>query len=303
MELRQLEYFVAVAEEANFTRAAKRVHVAQPGVSAQVRLLEHELGQALFDRSGRKVRVTKAGAAVLPYARAALDAVAGARFAVDELAGLMAGKVAVGMVISCSLPDLPELLAEFHQRHPGIEITLSEANSDVLLEALRNKQLDLALVGLASAPPQPIKTQVVRDEALVAAVSKEDVLAVRTSVTLLALKDRPLISLSAGTGLRAALDRGCAISGFRPQIAFEATNLNVLAQLAGRGLGVAILPESVAQTHAKIIHALAISRPRLRGRLELAWNPEEPISPAARALIAYARKRFPAQRVIVGFTV
>lgn len=214
MELRQLEYFVAVAEEANFTRAAKRVHVAQPGVSAQVRLLEHELGQALFDRSGRQVRLTKAGAAVLPYARAALDAVAGARFAIDDLTGLMAGKVAVGMVISCSLPDLPELLAEFHQRHPGIEITLSEANSDVLLEALRNKRLDLALVGLASAPPQPIKTQVVRDEALVAAVSKEDVLALRTSVTLLALRDRPLISLSAGTGLRAALDRGLRHRGF-----------------------------------------------------------------------------------------
>ena len=296
MELRQLEYFVAVAEEANFTRAAKRVHVAQPGVSAQVRLLEHELGQALFDRSGRQVRLTKAGAAVLPYARAALDAVAGARFAIDDLTGLMAGKVAVGMVISCSLPDLPELLAEFHQRHPGIEITLSEANSDVLLEALRNKRLDLALVGLASAPPQPIKMQVVRDEALVAAVSKEDVLALRTSVTLPALRDRPLISLSAGTGLRAALDRGCAIAGFRPQIAFEATNLNVLAQLAGRGLGVAILPESVAHTHSTIIHALPISRPQLRGRLELAWNPEEPTSPAARALIAYARERFPAQR-------
>ena len=296
MELRQLEYFVAVAEEANFTRAAKRVHVAQPGVSAQVRLLEHELGQVLFDRSGRQVRLTKAGAAVLPYARAALDAVTGARFAVDELAGLMAGKVAVGMVISCSLPDLPELLAEFHQRQPGIEITLSEANSDVLLEALSSKRLDLALVGLATPPPKQIETQVVRDEALVAAVSKEDALAVRTSVTLLTLRDRPLISLSAGTGLRPALDRACAISGFRPQIAFEATNLNVLAQLAGRGLGVAILPESVAQTHAKIIHALPISRPSLRGRLELAWNPEEPISPAARALIAHARSRFAAQR-------
>ena len=233
---------------------------------------------------------------MLPYARAALDAVTGARFAVDELAGLTVGKVAAGMVISCSLPDLPELLAEFHQRHPGIEITLSEANSDVLLEALSSKRLDLALVGLATPPPKQIETQVVRDEALVAAVSKEDALAVRTSVTLLALRDRALISLSAGTGLRAALDRGCAIAGFRPQIAFEATNLNLLAQLASRGLGVAILPESVAHTHSKIIHALPISCPQLRGRLELAWNSEEPISPAARALIAHARSRFAAQR-------
>ncbi len=92
MELHQLQYFVAVAEEASFTRAATRVHVAQPGVSAQVRRLESELGQQLLDRSGRSVRLTEAGSAVLPFARAALDAVANARLAVDELAAWSAGR-------------------------------------------------------------------------------------------------------------------------------------------------------------------------------------------------------------------
>ncbi|HEX6445096.1 MAG TPA: LysR family transcriptional regulator, partial [Streptosporangiales bacterium] len=89
MELRQLRYLVTVAEEANFTRAAARLHVAQPGVSAQVRRLERELGQELLDRSGRTVRLTEVGEAVLPYARAALSAVDGARRAVDELSGLV----------------------------------------------------------------------------------------------------------------------------------------------------------------------------------------------------------------------
>src|ERR1700716_1395811 len=137
MELRQLEYFVAVVEEANFTRAAAKVHVAQPGVSAQIRRLERELGQTLLDRSGRTVRLTDVGAAVLPYARAALAAVAGARLAVDELAGLMRGRVAVGMVTSGFAVVLSDLLADFHQEHPAVEITLSEANSDSLLDALR----------------------------------------------------------------------------------------------------------------------------------------------------------------------
>src|SRR4051794_37700719 len=100
MELRQLAYLVAVIEEANFTRAAERVHVAQPGVSAQIRRLERELGQPLLDRSSRPVRPTAAGAAVLPYARAALAAAAGARAAVDELAGLMRGEVSIGTVTS-----------------------------------------------------------------------------------------------------------------------------------------------------------------------------------------------------------
>ena len=118
MELRQLEYFVAVAEERNFTRAAAKVHVAQPGVSAQIRRLERELGQELLDRGGRSVRLTEAGAAVLPYARAALAAV-------DELAGLLRGHIAIGTVTSHNV-DLPGLLAEFHDDHPAVEITLAE---------------------------------------------------------------------------------------------------------------------------------------------------------------------------------
>ena len=129
--------FVAVAEEASFTRAASRVHVAQPGVSAQVRRLESELGEAAgSDRSGRSVRLTEAGSAVLPFARAALDAVANARLAVDELAGLVRGQVTVGMVSGCALPVLAELLAAFHQRYPGVVITLTEDNSDRLVEML-----------------------------------------------------------------------------------------------------------------------------------------------------------------------
>src|SRR3954451_6614222 len=108
MELRQLAYFVAVAEEASFTRAAARVHVAQPGVSAQVRLLERELGEPLFDRSGRTVRLTEIGAAVLPFARAALEAVDGVKLAVDEVTGLLRGRVAVGMITGCGSLDLAD---------------------------------------------------------------------------------------------------------------------------------------------------------------------------------------------------
>jgi DNA-binding transcriptional LysR family regulator len=287
MELRQLEYFVAVAEEANFTKAANKLHVAQPGVSAQIRQLEHELGQPLFDRSGRRVRLTKVGAAVLPQARAALDAIAGARLVVDHLAELMLGRVAVGMVTSCPSLDLPDLLADFHRIHPAIEITLTEANSDALIEELREGLLDMAIIGLGTAPAAGIETQTIADEALVAAVSLEHPLAGRTTITLQALKGRPLISLPPGSGLRASLDEGCAIAGFRPRIAFEASNLNVIVQLARRGLGIAILPESAGQVHAGAIRALTITRPRLRGRLELAWRAESPMSPAARALISH----------------
>lgn len=289
MELRQLEYFVAVAEEASFTRAAARVHVAQPGVSAQIRRLERELGQDLLDRTGRTVRLTDVGAAVLPYARAALEAVAAARLAVDEFTGLVRGRVAVGMLTACSIVALFDLLEGFNQRYPAVEITLSEANSDHLIEALQDGRLDMALVGLAAALPPETESLIIADEPFVAAVSHSDPLAASASVTLEALQERALISLPQGTGLRASLDNACAAAGLRPRIALEASSPNVLAQLAARGLGVAILPESTARAHSAEFHTLAITHPRLRGTIELAWRSSGPISPAARALIHHAR--------------
>lgn len=292
MELRQLEYFVAVAEEASFTRAAARVHVAQPGVSAQIRRLERELGEELLDRTGRGVRLTEAGAAVLPYARAALAAVAGARLAVDELTGLLRGRVSVGMVSSCGPLGLPGVLAEFHKAHPAVEITLSEAVSADLIDGVRGGRLDTAVVALGGAPPPGLAIHVVVDERFVAAVNHGDPLAGTAAVPLAALRARPLVAMPPGTGLRACVDDACAAAGFRPDVAFEAGDPNVLADLAARGLGLAVLPESLGAARADL-HAAPIVEPELRGRLALAWRAEGPAGPAARALIEHARAALP----------
>jgi DNA-binding transcriptional LysR family regulator len=278
MELHQLAYFVAVAEEGNFTRAAERLHVAQPGVSAQVKRLERELGQELLDRSGRTVRLTDVGAAALPHARAALAAVQGVREAVEELAGLVRGQVAIGAVTSAGPVGLPDLLAGFHGRYPAVEITLSEANSDVMLAALREGRLDLAVVGLATGPPPGIATQVLLDEPFLAVTSPTGPLADRTAVGLPELGEVPLMALPKGTGLRTALD--------------EAADPNVLVQLAMRGLGVAIVPESLARYHEADLRIVGIAGAGLRGVLALAWRTEGPLSPAARALIAFARAAY-----------
>jgi DNA-binding transcriptional LysR family regulator len=281
MELRQLEYFVAVVEEASFTRAAARVRVAQPGVSAQIRKLEGELGQSLLDRSARTVRLTDMGAAVLPYARAALRAASEARSAVEELTGLLRGRVAVGMVTASSVTEVPELVAEFHRRHPAVEITISEAGSDQLIDALRAGRLDLALVGLAAPPPAGIETRVVAEASLVAAVCHGDPLCSRASISLEALCERALISLPTGTGLRSSLDAACVAGGLQPRLAVEVSNLGVVIELAELGLGVAIVPDFVAAAHPRTLHALTITRPPLRARLEL-----------ARALVELVRARF-----------
>ncbi len=291
-----MEYFVAVAKESSFTRAAARVHVAQPGVSAQIRRLERELGEELLDRSGRSVRLTEAGAAVLPYAQAALAAVAGARLAIDELTGLMRGHVTIGTVTSISSEDvdLPGLLSDFHHDYPAVEITLTVGNSDHLVQALQAGQIDIAFVGLGTAAAPPgIRTHIVISEPLVAVVSQNDPLAMKTTITLKALSERKLISLPRGTGLRACLDEVCAALGFEPHIAFEAGDPRVVAELAVRGLGVAIVPHSVARARCKQLHNIAITRPELWGRIALAWRTDKPISPATRALISRAQTVLP----------
>ncbi len=289
MELRQLEYLVAVAEEASFTRAADRLHVAQPGVSAQIRQLERELGQELFDRSGRTVRLTEVGTAVLGYARDALGAASGARFAVDEFAGLVRGRVNVGMVVACSSFDLVELLAGFHLERPGVEIALSEANSDELIAGLLSGQLDLAYIAIGESVPAGLQVHDLADEPLVAAVGMQDALATCRTMNLQELRDRPLMCLPRGTGIRGILDDACARAGFQPRIALEASNLGILARLAGRGLGVAILPESVAAANAVELHSIEIVQPSMRGRVSLAWRADGPTGPAARSLIRRAQ--------------
>ncbi|HEY3711931.1 MAG TPA: LysR substrate-binding domain-containing protein [Amycolatopsis sp.] len=288
MELHQLEYLVAVAEEAGFTRAAARLHVAQPGVSAQIRRLERELGQPLFDRSGRAVRLTDVGAAVLPHARAALASVNAVRETVAEFDGLVRGQVAIGIVTSAGPIALPEFLAGFAERYPGVEITLAEANSDVMVEKLRDGRLDLAVIGLADGEPAGLATQTVLDEALVAVTGPRDALAGRREVTFAELAGRSLICLPKGTGLRGVLDRGFAAAGLRARVTIEASDPNVLAQLAIRGLGVALVPESLARYYSAELHTLQL-RPRLRGKLALAWRDGGPTGPAARALIDFAR--------------
>jgi DNA-binding transcriptional LysR family regulator len=126
MELRHLEYFVAVAEEHSFTRAAERVHISQSGVSAQIRQLEREVGAQLFDRSARTATLTVAGKAALEHARAALAATDALTQAVGEVTDLIRGRLTVGMVIGCTLTPLFDALAAFHQAHPGVEISLLE---------------------------------------------------------------------------------------------------------------------------------------------------------------------------------
>lgn len=289
MELRQLEYFVAVAEEANFTRAAERVHISQSGVSAQIRQLERELGAELIDRSGRGATLTEAGAAALGHARAALAAADALRQSVDEVNALLRGTIVIGMVTACTVTGLFEALDSFHRAHPGIEITLVEDNSDRLVERLRGGELDLAFVGTTEAHPQGIDSLVIVNDRLIAAVPPDHALARRKAIETCDLAEYPIVCMPEGTGLRAAFDQACASRGVRPYVAMQATAPGTIADLAARGLGVAILANSMAGAFADRLTALAIEDAEVPALLALVWTTQ---SPALQEFLVHCRRAF-----------
>jgi DNA-binding transcriptional LysR family regulator len=237
------------------------------------------------------VRLTAAGQVALPYAKAALAAVNDMHVAVDELSQLVRGTVTIGTVASHSV-DIPRLLADFHADHPNVEITLGTDSSDNLIENVRTGVLDAAIASVGpDEVPVGLEVVVVTDEAIEAGVCGSDPLAKRTTIRLSDLRDRALIALPVGTGVRRQFDKACAKAGITPRIALEASTPLALADLAERGLGVAIVPASVARSRPAL-HALGVV-PEIRGRLVLAWRSGGPISPAARVLVDKARRLLP----------
>jgi DNA-binding transcriptional LysR family regulator len=296
MDVRQLSYFVAVAEEQQFTRAAMRVSVAQPAVSYQIRRLEAELGEPLFRRDQRVARLTEAGRALLPHARAAIAAVERGRDVVASLRGLLHGTLRVGIVRGPVDRGIFEALGDFHGAHPAVEIILTEQHNEELHQALARGDADAAVIGLPGEPlPPHVRARVIATEPLVVAVRPRHPLARRAGVTVGQLRDFPLITLTRGSGLRTVLERACREAGFTPRITAETDELRSLVQLAAQGLGVALLPQSAIANDEPRVAVLELTRPRLKRRVALAWN-DTTISPAGRAFLTLADTHLPHKR-------
>ncbi|WP_229076076.1 LysR family transcriptional regulator [Actinoplanes sp. DH11] len=289
MDLRQLEYFVAVAETASFTRAAERVHITQSGVSAQIKALEHELGVRLFDRSGRTARLTDAGEAALRHAREALDAAADLREAIDDVNGLVRGRLTAGMVIGCEVTPFFDALATFHREHPDIELELVEANSDQLVAGVRSGDLDLALAGLAGEPPEHLASHVIASERLVALCQPGSEAAGQERLSATALSAYPLICLPVGTGIRTVLDQARAALAVDLPVALAATSPDTVAGLARRGLGVAVLSESMSSAYPDLV-AVPIDDVPIPALLALVW--QNRTSPALAAFLRHCLAAF-----------
>jgi DNA-binding transcriptional LysR family regulator len=292
MELRQLGYFLAVARERSFTRAAERLHVAQPGISHQIRRLEAELGSELFDRSAKPVRLTPAGRALLPHAQDALDAADAGRDALHRLHGVVSGRVSLGTIPGIPHLDLAGLLAAFHSQHPHVEMTLREEHPVALLEHLRHDEYDATIVGLSQPePPDGLHGEVVSAEPLVLLAGPDHRLGNRQFAPMSQLRDEPLVTLTRGSALRTHLENACDAAGFPPRIALETSDVNLLGDLVARGLGVTIAPRSIAEAAAARhpLHIIGIRPAITRRYTVLVWNEDLYHTAAVEAFLAHAR--------------
>jgi DNA-binding transcriptional LysR family regulator len=292
MELRQLAYFLAVARDESFTSAARRLHVAQPGISQQIRRLEAELGQRLFDRSNTPIRLTPAGHAFLPHARDALNAAETARAALAQLQGVISGRVSLGTIPGIPHLDLAGLLATFHASHPRVEVTLREEHPVPLIEHLRRDDYDAAIVGLSHPdPPDGLSIQLISVEPLVLVTAPHHRLADRTPVAVSQLRDETFVTLTRGSSLRTHLEDACDAAGFPARIALETSDVHLLSDLVARGLGITIVPRSIAELGATR-HALRLIdiQPSITPRhTMLAWKSARPHPAPAEAFLTCAQ--------------
>ncbi|GIH51511.1 LysR family transcriptional regulator [Microbispora rosea] len=252
MELRQLRYFVAVAEESHFTRAADRLRIAQSGLSASIRALERELGADLFRRNTRQVRLTPEGRALLVEARRALAASDAARDAVAAVQGLLRGSLSIGSLQCLHAVNLPAVLAGFVESHPGLDIRLRHGGSGELIEQVREGRLDLALVSRPAHEPDDVVVTPLAAEPLVLACAPGHPLATPGKVGLKALRGERFVDFPPDWGTRTRADEALAAAGVDRHVALEVTDVHSLLDLVGNGLGVALVPRSFSAKTARV---------------------------------------------------
>lgn len=247
MELRQLVYFDAVVRYGGFTRAAQQLLVAQPAISAQVQRLETELGTPLLARTTRRVTLTHAGELFLPRVRRVLAELDSARVELDELSAVVRGRVRIGATPLLGPLTLPEVLAGFRRRYPGVTLTLRSELIGSLLAGLDRDELDVVLGPVHEPPPPRYRAQLLADESVaLIAPPGSGLFAAGTPCALTVARDASFVCLPVDSGLRAILDEATAAAGFTPRVEFETYSAASIRELVSAGLGVALVAGSVA---------------------------------------------------------
>jgi DNA-binding transcriptional LysR family regulator len=298
IELRHLRYFVAVAEELHFGRAAQRLNLAQPPLSQQIRKLEDILGHTLFTRTSRAVRLTAAGEVFLERARRTLRNV---QEDLDEARSVGRGEVGrlrAGFIGSAMLTPLPSMLGQYRRQYPRVELQLQEAYTARVIDSLLNGGLDVGI--LRDGGPTPgLTVEPIFSEPLIAVVPSTHPLAKYKQISAARLRDEPFVFFTPAAGSH-AYEKGiapCLEHGYRPHVVQEGPQWFTLLRLVGAGLGVTIAPACVRQIAADNLVCLKLSGTRASSDIELAYRTGENRAIVS-AFAAIARQGFQAAQKI-----
>jgi len=283
MEIHQLRYFVAVADEGSFSRAAAKVRVAQPSLSQQIRKLEAEVGQPLFDRLPRSVVLTEAGRCFIDYARQILASIGDARRCVDELKDEVAGRLAVGAIPTIAPYVLPELVVTFQKHYPEVTLDIVEDVTEGITRRIEAGELDVALASTCQQSPT-LRRESLGNEPLLALVPEGHALAKKTLVELDDLKSQRFLLLHEMHCLSQQVHHLLESRRLRPEIALAGSQLSTIANMVAAEIGVSIVPQMMVNHQATPgCVSLPFAPPVPERELNLLYNPLRFQSKAAAA--------------------
>jgi LysR family transcriptional regulator, transcription activator of glutamate synthase operon len=286
--LRQLRYVEAVARHRHFTRAAEELHVAQSALSHQIRRLETELGTDLFERTSRRVVPTQAGESVAARARRILADVDAAREEVDELRGVLRGRIWIGALLPAGRLDVPALVARFSNSHPRIEVGLREGTAADMLRYLAEDEVDAAFAMLAGPPPDNLVAERLSEDEMIAAFAPGRAPG-RGAVRAVDLAPYPIVAPRSGSAAIQKLEEFFAHQGVPLHVSLESGDPFLLRCLVSGGFGVAIIPRSLTRREGPPIEVRSL-RPAVRLPVALLLREGRHMSPAAGAFIDFARR-------------
>ena len=274
IELRHLRYFIAVAEELSFTRAAERLRIAQPPLSVQIRQLEDETGVALFDRGSRPLRLTEAGELLLKRARLLTAEVGATLDDVRRIGRGQTGRLSVAFVGSAMYTTLPDILNAFREAHPDVELTLDEMLAAEIAESIRERRVDVGFSRPALSEGDEFEQRVFLEERLVLAIPERHRFADRAQVSIVELAGEPLIVYprSPGPSMTDVMLRAYELAGVEPILLQETRHMQTALGLVCAGAGLTFVAASVRDQKRRGIRFVELQEPAPTAPLTIVWK-------------------------------
>ncbi|MCR8842320.1 LysR substrate-binding domain-containing protein [Paenibacillus sp. SC116] len=285
MELRQLEYFMALCKELNFTRAAEKLGIAQPSLSQQIRLLEHEIGMPLFDRIGKRTVITEAGKTLLHHSYNVFHELSQARAAISELQGLKRGTLKIGALLTVVNYLLPPTVIGFHSSYPNVELSVLGMRTGDIFEAILQNELDLGIVFLPMEHDD-LETIPLYKENLALAAPINHPIAQQPFVTLDILQETTSVLLPDTYFLRQLINEQCRSLDCTPKQVIEMTTMESIINMVSQGVGVTILPKGYLEyINNPHIRTIPLQDPMLTTEVGLVYRKNKYLCAASRVFM------------------